>query len=238
MTKVFVGIAVGLMALKALAIATTHGLDAGDVVVEGLLVFLMVVSYAGAIFISPSLSVAALLSPEDGDADTEARYCEKCDCVKPESFHHCSVCMRCISHMDHHCPWTSNCVGERTKKIFILFLFYTSLSCLWSASLLVGSTGHRSLFVSFITVLSFGVGFLLGGYCLFHLYLLSQGKTTLDFMAGRSGNTLGFAANLRVYFGHEWWLYLVPIVPPSIRLGRLHALRSDDERAGLRGDAI
>jgi hypothetical protein len=33
--------------------------------------------------------------------------------------------------MDHHCPWTDNCVGYLNVKSFLLFLFYTSLLCLY-----------------------------------------------------------------------------------------------------------
>lgn len=31
---------------------------------------------------------------------------------------------RCVPKMDHHCPWTSNCVSHSTFPHFIRFLFY------------------------------------------------------------------------------------------------------------------
>jgi len=36
--------------------------------------------------------------------------------------------------MDHHCPWTDNCVGYLTIKPFLLFLFYVS-SCSFSTTI-------------------------------------------------------------------------------------------------------
>jgi hypothetical protein len=29
--------------------------------------------------------------------------------------------------MDHHCPWTGNCIGQYNHKYFILFLLYATL---------------------------------------------------------------------------------------------------------------
>lgn len=37
----------------------------------------------------------------------EPRMCRKCDNLKPDRTHHCSICGECILKFDHHCPWYS-----------------------------------------------------------------------------------------------------------------------------------
>lgn len=75
-----------------------------------------------------------------------ARWCRKCELSKPPRAHHCRICgrsvwrtpsrdftdhSRCIPKMDHHCPWTSNCVSHFTFPHFIRFLFYAVVSMLY-----------------------------------------------------------------------------------------------------------
>lgn len=61
------------------------------------------------------------------------RFCEKCNCIKPDRCHHCSQCGHCILKMDHHCPWVNNCVGFSNYKYFLLFLLYAWLYCIYVA---------------------------------------------------------------------------------------------------------
>ncbi|KAL3231678.1 Palmitoyltransferase PFA4 [Nakaseomyces bracarensis] len=51
-------------------------------------------------------------------------YCKKCQIYKPERSHHCKTCNQCILMMDHHCPWTMNCVGYNNFPHFMRFLFW------------------------------------------------------------------------------------------------------------------
>lgn len=62
------------------------------------------------------------------------RYCEKCNLIKPDRCHHCSICGRCVLRMDHHCPWINNCVSFTNYKFFVLFLGYTFALCIFVAS--------------------------------------------------------------------------------------------------------
>ena len=67
------------------------------------------------------------------------RWCKICKVFKPFSHivdkskgrprtHHCSICGRCVLKMDHHCPWTLNCIGAHNHAHFLRFLFYTILA--------------------------------------------------------------------------------------------------------------
>jgi len=63
--------------------------------------------------------------------------CGHCEIPKPVSAHHCSSCERCVIRQDHHCPWVNNCVGFMNQKYFVLFLFWTAVTCLWCLVTLV-----------------------------------------------------------------------------------------------------
>ena len=39
--------------------------------------------------------------------------------------HHCKECNICIIGYDHHCPWTSKCIGKDNLKEFYIFLSST-----------------------------------------------------------------------------------------------------------------
>lgn len=56
------------------------------------------------------------------------RWCVKCNAWKPERTHHCKQCKQCVLQMDHHCPWTYNCVGHNNLPHFIRFLLWVDIT--------------------------------------------------------------------------------------------------------------
>ncbi len=52
------------------------------------------------------------------------RICRKCNVVMnlDKGTEHCVECGICIINNDHHCPWTSKCVGKKNLWLFNCFL--------------------------------------------------------------------------------------------------------------------
>ncbi len=73
--------------------------------------------------------------------EAKGRWCNKCAAPKPPRAHHCRHCRRCIPRMDHHCPWTGNCVSMTTFPHFVRFLVYTNLALLMLGYLLLQRLG-------------------------------------------------------------------------------------------------
>lgn len=203
-------------------------------------------------------------SETDAPEGEVTRYCERCDHPKPAFVHHCSVCQRCIYRMvwalslslsltmrprvydqqetnwlgyeqDHHCPWTNNCVGWDNKKFFLLFLLYTSLSCLTFAAmatpLIVEADARPSVVLKIGWILAVAIGALLAGYLTFHLWLLREGRTTLEFLSGSPGELADYSLgyNLRVYFGNDKWTWALPTTPKEFRAGYRSVLAARSE---------
>ncbi|CAL1379032.1 unnamed protein product [Linum trigynum] len=162
-------------------------------------------NYSAAIITDPG-RVPSTYLPDIEDADNpiheikrkggDLRYCQKCSHYKPPRAHHCRVCKRCVLRMDHHCIWINNCVGHANYKIFFIFVVYAVTACIYSLVLLVGSLTvdpqkddqqiggfFRSIYVIsglLLLPVSMALSVLLG----WHIYLILQNKTTIEYHEG------------------------------------------------------
>ncbi|KAH3903310.1 palmitoyltransferase PFA4 SCDLUD_000935 [Saccharomycodes ludwigii] len=64
-------------------------------------------------------------------------FCKKCNMYKPPRAHHCKTCGQCVLVMDHHCPWTMNCIGYNNFPHFMRFLFWVVISIGYLLTLMV-----------------------------------------------------------------------------------------------------
>lgn len=93
--------------------------------------------------------------------------CSQCQTFKPPFSHHCRICKRCISRMDHHCPWMNNCIGAGNMKHFILFFAYT-----WSCSVMA------------LVLLGWNYFFCVTQQCMFTVLLVQLSRITLFLSTG------------------------------------------------------
>lgn len=156
------------------------------------------------------------------------RYCRYCMVIKPDRTHHCTPCGRCISKMDHHCHWVSNCVAFDNYKYFLLFLSYTIVLCLY----VVGTShtlfmqfwrdhvfpGKFQVFflIVFCAIFALSISFLLS----YHIYLVLKNTTTLEaYQPPRFKQSeydamrfdLGAKRNLISVFGDNRLLWFFPV---------------------------
>lgn len=71
----------------------------------------------------------------------KSRICKKCNIRTSKGTYHCSDCDVCIRGYDHHCPWTSKCIGEGNLCRFYIFLAMVPIYLIYT-------------FIAFATVMS------------------------------------------------------------------------------------
>ncbi|XP_053978348.1 palmitoyltransferase ZDHHC22-like [Hylaeus volcanicus] len=59
-------------------------------------------------------------------------YCEKCMNYTCKPTQHCIYCKKCFHFRIHHCFFLRACIIKQNVGNFILFCFYTSLTCIYS----------------------------------------------------------------------------------------------------------
>ena len=96
----------------------------------GIIIFLIqATSYLITILIDPGIPSKDLWLENYKHLDEIGTYriCNVCKIImrNEDKTDHCDECNICIIGADHHCPWTSKCVGANNKNIFYIFVFST-----------------------------------------------------------------------------------------------------------------
>ncbi|KAK3033929.1 hypothetical protein RJ639_032361 [Escallonia herrerae] len=137
-----------------------------------------------------------------GDSDPVAKksvahlsHCGKCAAYKPPRAHHCRVCRRCVLRMDHHCLWINNCVGHRNYKAFFVLVIYATVASMYSSIIIVlwafqkefNFNGRTPLKIFYITcgIMIVGLSLTLGTLLSWHIYLITQNMTTIEYYEGK-----------------------------------------------------
>ena len=132
----------------------------------------------------------------------EIRACNRCNKKKPDRTHHCRQCDRCNLKMDHHCNWIANCVGYHNYKFFFLMVFYGSIALglfiatFWECVVVVLNDSTSSTSLCFFVVLVYSLIIMLGiaviGFCSFHIWLISNNYTTIEYCEKKRKDVPGY----------------------------------------------
>lgn len=123
----------------------------------------------------------------------ELRFCTVCNTDQPVRAKHCSECSRCVATYDHHCPWLGNCIGEKNRLWFYLYLMLQLLE-IASYMLLMNnfeepSRGRSWLNTNSWRLMLYAIGGLLvsliGSLFTVQTYLLCRNITTWEFFSRR-----------------------------------------------------
>lgn len=98
-------------------------------VISWIIYICQIVSYTVTFSANPGIPDTSMSINNESNKNFKGSICKRCGICIPKGKRvvHCDDCDVCIVGYDHHCPWTSKCIGRGNMLSFQAFITFTMI---------------------------------------------------------------------------------------------------------------